>query len=227
MKFEIFYLPLSAFFFVLHIVFENLSSFVRFNLAGHGWHMRGINYSNICAIISRGFVALYGVLIAVVVENGYSSFGEYCITFIFVMIVSSFLSFLFSRITLKIKLNIEPKRLLDFTFSKFSCNERSVAGVSIGWFMSAFVGVQFVTMLIAYGLSFSFFDYRLIIISFVPVASMVGTLVTVVLLEPRLSRIVDNDREKAFSVSSAFLRARSFSFVIASGLFLMLWVLFK
>lgn len=179
--------------------------------------MRGVNYANICAIISRGFVAMYGMLIAIVVEAQLISVDVYCVIFALILVAASALSLALSNMVLDKGSEKNPQRLSDFSLRLRTSREPKVA---ISALLSIFVGLQFISVVVAYAFCFGYPQYRLIIISIVPVVSMLGTTVTVVLLEPRLSRIVDSEQGAAFSVASAFLRARSLSFLVgAIGLF--------
>lgn len=214
------YLSGCGFLFLLHLLCENLASFVRYGFAGIGMHMQGVAISNYFGIASRGFVALYGVVAASLVEGGYGS-GEFYVIFLCIALALGSVSALLLS---KMRISIEGSdvcgvsflygwRRIYISWMGFKYNGDKRWGVKLIY--SAFVGLQFAGVVVAYGACFYFPDSRLLIISFVPMVSMMGTLVTVVFVEPRLAKFVDESNDVAHEVSQAFMRARAFSFTLS------------
>lgn len=216
---------IAATFFFMHLVFETLASFVKYNFSSHGRHMQGVSLSNIFAIISRGFVALYGALLALVVEGGYSDATGYAIIFSVMLIVGAVFSFFFSK--LKILGNVfgdngvRWRDVISRPRGFFGLNdvdsEVRIRGVS-----AIMLGAQFIAVVVAYGLCFIYPSNRLFIISLVPIVSMVGTLVQILLVEPRLASMVDRAGHTGCSASGEFLRARAISFLCCGVILLVM-----
>lgn len=208
-------ISLSALFFFLHLVFETLASFIKYNYAALGRHMTGLSISNIFAIVSRGCVALFGVCIAIIIEKNLLNINVYGLVFGVVLTFAAVFSLVLSgkRIEYNNFIINEDKFWLRFLKFKsvLSPNTHRMKR-PINKLISLLLGIQFVAIIIAYGMCFVLIDYRLLIISMVPVASMIGTFVTFIIVEPRLAGIIDLDRSQAYSVSREFLRARAVSF---------------
>ncbi|MQY52757.1 hypothetical protein [Rhodocyclus gracilis] len=222
---QIILLALAALLFLSHLLCETLASFVRYNFAGIGRHMQGVAVSNYFGIASRGFVAAYGVLASLIVERHYPLGWQYVLALSLTLICGGLASLLLSRINVSINATVPGKKIafqhgagmLYFYFERFFCYR-----VKIAWVSSVFVGVQFAAIVVAYGLCFYFPNNRLFIISLVPVIGMLGTLVTVVFVEPKLARIVDEDNSLAHAVSQEFMRARAISFFFSAAILVFL-----
>ena len=93
--------------------------------------------------------------------------------------------------------------------------------------MSVFIGIQFTAIVIAYALCFKYKEFRLLFISLIPVFSMIGTLITVLLVEPKFAKHIDIDRESGHAIVSVYLYARAISFCVSAGLLLLLWIFIK
>lgn len=220
----------AAFFFLFHLICETISSFVKYNFAGLGRHMQGVSIANIFAIVSRGFVAIYGLLVAYIIERGISTGFVYGFMLSVALLIGSCVSYYFSRITLagcdSLK-TIQSWWGLALNPGALKTKKTTILDIHINGFLSLLLGLQFVAIVIAYGLCFSFPQNRLLIISLVPVISMIGTMATVVLVEPRLANIVDSSSNSGYAVSQEFMRARAISFAFSFLILLFLTVFFE
>jgi hypothetical protein len=217
--------------FFLHLIFETLATFVKYNFSSLGRHMVGISVSNILAMISRGLVALFGIAMAIVIESGVSDIDVYVVLFS----VSSALAAAASLALSNLKIfEAASSRLggtgdADSTWSRLKLgnnNEKSL--VPIRGLVAVALGTQFVSIVIAYGVCFVLPERRLFVISLVPLISALGALVTILWVEPRLARMIDDDNRKGYAASREFLRARAVSFLFSSGLLILLpWVVPK
>lgn len=217
----------AALCFLLHLICETISSFVKYNFAGLGRHMQGVSLANIFAIVSRGFVAVYGLLVAYIIERSIASGWIYGAMLSVTLLIGAGVSFWFSRITLAGCDSLRTVRSWwKVVSSRGGLNAKSNGDrhVHINGFVSLLLGVQFVAIVIAYGLCFRFPQHRLLIISLVPVISMIGTLATVVWVEPRLATIIDSSSNAGYVVSQEFMRARSISFAFSFIVLLILTV---
>lgn len=220
----------AAFFFLFHLICETITSFVKYNFAGLGRHMQGVSLSNIFAIASRGFVAIYGLLVAYIVERHISTGWVYSAMLSIALLIGAGISFWFSRITLSGCNSLRSIRSWWDVVSNpgaLYANNNEAQAVHINGFLSLLLGVQFVAIVIAYGLCFRFPKDRLFIISLVPVISMVGTMATVVLVEPRLAKIIDSSSNTGYAVSREFMKARSISFAFSSIVLLIITIVFE
>lgn len=220
----------SATLFFLHLLFETLGSFVKYNLSSHGRQMTGVSWANILAIVSRGFVALFGVFVAALVEAGSIQIGVYSLVFSFVLILAGSISIFLSRrkISEKGLLAIESKKLSFFInpIDVLICNDNRLSQ-PVNGVVAVLMGTQFVAILIAYGLCFLFPERRLLVISMVPVVSMLGTMITFVIVEPAFARLIDQDNQKGYAVSREFLKARATSFFASAALFFSMAIFFS
>lgn len=227
---EYFIVAGAALCFLFHLICETISSFVKYNFAGLGRHMQGVSIANIFAIASRGFVAIYGLLVAYIIERSISTGWVYSVMLSVALLIGAGVSFWFSRITLAGCDSLRTIRSWwEVVSSPGALNARKNLdrGVHINGFLSLLLGVQFVAIVIAYGLCFRFPEHRLLIISLVPVISMIGTLATVVFVEPRLANIIDSSSNAGYAVSQEFMRARSISFAFSFIVLLLLTVAFE
>ena len=183
--------------------------------------MLGISLSNIFAIASRGFVALYGISIAVVIEKSFADVQIYGYVFSVILLLGSAFSLLLANRKIS-RSSIDnltqatqplPQRLRTL----LSANDAKCA-VPVRGIVAIMLGTQFIAVVIAYGLCFSLPQYRLLIISFVPLVSMMGTLITILWVEPKLARMIDANNETGYSAAREFLRARSLSFLFCAVL---------
>lgn len=216
----------SACFFV-HLLLENISTFIRYNLAGLNKHMQGAAIANFFAIASRGSVAAYGLFVAYVIENGALDGLIYGVIMAIPLFLGAVTSHLLSRMSVidfeKLKNYKEFRyayecRVIDL--SKSDKNE-----IKIKKIISLFVGFQFISVVLAYSLCFEYAEQRLLIISFVPILSMIGTIVSVVFIEPKLAKAIDNNFKMASAVSQEYMRARTASFMFSFFLLLMITLL--
>ena len=203
----------AAIFFFLHLVCENTSSFAKYNFASIGKHMQGVSLANIFAVFSRGFVALYGLSIAYVIEKQNINIEIYSFYLSAALLGGACFSFFLSKISLN-KLNSSIKsNARNFILYNKVFDENLYKNIKINGLLRFFIGVQFIAIVIAYGICFKFPNNRLFIISLVPVISMLGTIVTVMLVEPRLARFIDSSSDYGCMVSREFMRARALSFL--------------
>lgn len=205
--------------FFLHLISETLASFIKYNFSSIGKHMQGVSFSNIFGIASRGFISLYGVVAAVVIEKKYSDVFSYSLVMSMVLFFSSYISYFYSNKKISRKSINETKKnislISDVFFKKLDKNDTESA-VKIKGVVSVFLGVQFVAIVVAYGFCFLMPDRRLFIISLVPLVGMLGTMATVVLVEPRLAIMIDMENSTGFAASKEFLRARAISFAFSA-----------
>ncbi|MGB4674559.1 MAG: hypothetical protein WBH99_11560 [Azovibrio sp.] len=222
-------LAAAAVFFLLHLVSETIASFIKYNFSSLGRHMLGISLSNIFAIASRGFVALYGISIAVVIEKSFADIQIYGYVFSFVLILGAGFSLLLANLKLSkaaFEDLIQGKLPLHQRFrTAFSANDTTCL-IPVRGVAALMLGTQFIAVVIAYGLCFYLPQNRLLIISFVPLVSMMGTLVTILWVEPRLASMIDADNVTGYSAAREFLRARALSFSFCAALLLMMpWLM--
>ncbi|OYU17898.1 MAG: hypothetical protein CFE34_13400, partial [Rhodobacteraceae bacterium PARR1] len=160
-------------------------------------------------IASRIFITAFGVVAAYLVESGRDVATPYIAMISAILLVATLASvalsgreigdtggpwFRFPPIRLPVVENLPPIRSYEaFLF-----------------------GIQFVVLAAAYGISFKFPTYRLTIVSAVPIVTMLGTLVTVVVIEPRYAKIIDKTPLAAIAITRMFLRARASSFLFSS-----------
>lgn len=183
--------------------------------------MQGANYSNILAILSRGFIALYGLLVAVMIEKLNNNINVYIICMIFSFLISASISLYFSKIKL---ITYEIKNIRIF---KYKTSNEIFYKHKLSFLMSIFIGIQFTAIVVAYALCFKYKEFRLLIISLIPVFSMIGTLVTVLLVEPKFAKHIDVNRESGHVIASVYLYARAISFSVSAGLLFLLWIFIK
>jgi len=216
----------AALFFLLHLMCETISSFVKYNFVGLGRHMQGISIANMFAILSRGFIAIYGLLVAYIVESGISNGWVYGLTLSLSLLIGSGFSLWFSKIkVLDYDLIWTKQGLWQILItSSLRVIENGSKAIRINKILSLLLGMQFVAVVIAYGLCFKFTQHRLLIISLVPVIGMIGTMVTVMFVEPRLASIIDKLPNAGYAVSQEFLYARAISFFFSAFALLILTI---
>lgn len=208
-------LPAAALFFFLHLLCETIATFIKYNFSSLGRHMLGISLANIFGISSRGFVALYGIIISIVIEKNISSIQVYVYVYFAVLLLGAGFSLVLANIKITdsfiggISHNELP--LLKQLKMAFGTNNSKCA-IPVRGITAILLGIQFVSVVIAYGLCFSLPHSRLLIISFVPLVSMLGTLIAILWVEPRLARMIDADNATGYAAAREFLRARAISF---------------
>jgi len=213
------YTIVAVLFFLLHLVFETLASFIKYNFSSLGKHMIGVSFSNILAIVSRGCVAIFGVSIAVVIEGNLSDVVSYNYLFSFVLLLGALFSLFLSKIMIVKKsyeLNSVKLIFLLRNIKKFVAVNNSESVIYLNKFVSIMMGTQFIAVVIAYGLCFVLPKHRLIITSLIPLVSMLGTMVTIFFVEPMLARLIDLDNKMGYVASKEFLRARALSFAFSA-----------
>jgi len=179
--------------------------------------MQGAALGNFFAIASRGFVAAYGLVIAYVIENGTINIIMYGGIMSMALFAGAIVSYVFSTLTIIDYEKIKSYKEFNNGYRRESIelSEANSSKIKINKFMSLFVGVQFISVVMAYSLCIKYVEYRLIIISFVPIVSMIGTIISVVFIEPNLAKAVDNDVKMASAVSQEYMRARAASFMFS------------
>jgi len=216
-----FLLTAGATFFLLHLCSETVATFLKYNYASLGRHMLGVSISNIFAMLSRGFVALYGVTTSIIIERELSD----VYTYVYVFAVASALGAALSLALANLKIERPTLSTGEISIisvfasprSSLSLN-RDVSTVPVRGMAAVFLGTQFLSIVLAYGLCFLAPQHRLLIISLVPLISTVGALVTILWAEPRLARMVDADNATGYAASREFLRARASSFMLCAVL---------
>jgi hypothetical protein len=220
-----FYLYISAVFFLLHIIFETLASFIKYNFSSLGRHMTGISLSNIMAVLSRGCVAIFGIGIAFVIEKSLSNIETYSYLFSIILTAGAMFScYLSKRKITEQNHEMIPKKsfFLKYKLTNNTSESSESSEISLSKFVAVLMGTQFIAVVVAYGLCFSLPDHRLIIISSVPLASMLGTMITIFYVEPVLARIIDKNNNMGYTASSTFLRARALSFTFSALIILII-----
>lgn len=213
------YIIIAVLFFLLHLVFETLASFVKYNFSSLGKHMIGVSFSNIIAIVSRGCVAIFGVSIAIVIEKNLSDIVSYNYIFSFALFLGALFSLFLSKIIIvkqSYELNSEKLIFILRNVKKFIAVNNSESVICLNKFVSVMMGTQFIAVVIAYGLCFVLPKHRLLITSLIPLVSMLGTMVTIFLVEPMLARLIDLDNKMGYVASKEFLRARALSFTFSA-----------
>jgi hypothetical protein len=206
--------------FLLHLTAETLSTFVKYNFSSLRRQMTGVSYSNIIALASRGFIAVYGVLVSMVIERNLADIYFYAIVFAVVCLLGAGVSFVLSGLKFvgySRADSVDGRSCATRRFcSGFEVNDHRSA-VRIHGLTAIAIGTQFLSVVVAYGMCFAWPDNRLFIISLVPVFSTIGSLVTFVWVEPRLAKMVDEDNLSGYAASREFLRARALSFVACAA----------
>ena len=203
---------------------ENISIFCKYNYAGLSKQMQGAVVGNYFAVTSRVFISLYAVFIAYLIEANSLQANFYAFSLAISILVACLFSFFLSKIRLTHKL----------TYSRFGSFHKIIfykpdelhSIPSVSFIIMIFVGVQFIASSFAYILCLNFPANRLFIISLAPVASMVGTLISITLVEPKYARCIDQKHETSFGISSAYLLGRCLSFLVCTTLFLVFVVLY-
>lgn len=218
----------AAALFFLHLVSETLAIFVKYNFSSLGRHMTGVSLSNMIATLSRGFVALFGVCIAIVIESGSSGIVPYVSMFAAASLLGSICSLMLSKVKIRPEFIDDSGgvRWIEFRRATSMLSEnRDESSVMVRGVTAIALGTQFVSTVIAYGVCFLIPERRLLIISLVPFVSTVGSLVAIVWVEPRLAMMIDGDNAKGYAASREFLRARAASFAFCAMLLLALpWI---
>lgn len=206
------YLYLPAIFVLLlgHLVCELLTIFFRYNYAALSRHMAGAAMANYFAIASRGFVSLYAILVAYLIEKLSISLIGYVGSVSMALILAGVFSVFLSRRMLR----AEDEKIVLAVF-----DGRNAAVPSINFLLMLVLGMQFVAMSLAYALCMVFAENRLLIISIAPALSMLGTVAAAVFIEPKFAKYVDLNSEHGYGVSSKYLMARAISFYIAAFAF--------
>lgn len=187
--------------------------------------MLGISLSNIFAITSRGFVALYGISIAIVIERSFADIKIYGYVFSFILLLGSAFSLLLANLKISkssLENFIKPTQPLTQRLRTALSANDAKCKIPVRGITAIMLGTQFIAVVIAYGLCFSLPQHRLLIISFVPLVSMLGTLITILWVEPRLARMIDADNSTGYAAAREFLRARAISFVFCAALLQMI-----
>lgn len=207
-----FYFYLLAIFLLFsgHLFCELLTIFFRYNYAALSRHMAGAAVANYFAIASRGFVSLYAILVAYLIEKLSISLVGYVSSVSMALVLAGASSVFLSRRMLK----REGEKMVLSVF-----DERNVAVPSINFLLMLVLAMQFVAMSLAYALCMVFAESRLLIISIAPAFSMLGTVAAAVFIEPKFAKCVDLKPEYAYDVSSKYLMARAISFYISAFAF--------
>lgn len=208
------------FLFVGHLACELLAIFFRYNYAALSKHMAGAAMANYFAIAARGFVGLYAILVAYLIEKKILGFVAYtlCISasLTSVAIFSSILSN-------KMLVNLSSKKIAIAEHKRFEKQEYLNRGLPrINIFLIFFLGIQFVATSLAYALCMIFVENRLLIISIAPTISMLGTAAAAIFIEPKFAVHVDKDPKYGVDVSSKYLEARSISLFLSALIFFLL-----
>jgi hypothetical protein len=218
-------LMVAAVFFLLHLLSETVATFVKYNFSSLGRHMLGVSISNIFAMVSRGFVALFGVIVSIIIERQLSD----VYTYVYIFAAASALGALFSFALANLKIERSAGSGDDVTIMSIFLQPRAslspnhhTSPVPIRGMTAVFLGSQFLSIVIAYGFCFLAPQHRLLIISLVPLVSTVGALITILWVEPRLARMVDADNSTGYAASREFLRARASSFMLGAFMLVVL-----
>lgn len=198
-------------FFLVYLFLEALGIFVRYNYSAAGSAMLGANYSSIVSIISRGFFVIYSLLMAAAIEGHWFDARVYVWCFAATLLLGALLTLFFSGR----ELSIEPGRL---RIRKL--RELGDAGCEINPFLGMFLGAQFASSAFIFMFCVFFPENRLILISLTPVFSMLGSAVSLVMVEPGLARAVDANALAGYAASANYLRVRAWSYVLMAILML-------
>lgn len=208
-------LEITTIFLLLHLVCEVMTTYVRYNYAAHKKQMKGANIANYFAVSSRAFITLYALGISYQIEKNSLNSSKYLL----ISAVAFFLSAVFSWYLVgKTIQTIETNFIHSILTSKKSTKSVNLINIKISSVLSIFIGIQFVSMIFAFAACLSYPNYRLSIISMTPVLNMLGTLATVVLVEPKLAFAVDNDSNLGFDAARIFSQARVLSFSFSAFL---------
>jgi hypothetical protein len=209
--------------FLGHLVCELLTIFSRYNYAALSKHMAGAAVANYFAIASRGFVSLYAILVAYLVERLELNLTAYSLCVSFALVVAGVFSIVLSK---SILLMQGGKTILLHQNRRGNLHvDYSDEAPAINFLLVLVLGVQFVAMSLAYALCMVFTENRLLIISIAPALSMLGTVAAAVFIEPRFAKYVDRVPAHGYGVSSRYLTARAISFFLSALAFSTLTVL--
>lgn len=201
-------------FFLVYLFLEAVGIFVRYNYSAAGSAMLGANYSSIVSIISRGFFVIYSLLMAAAIEGHWFDARVYVCCFAATLLLGALLTLFFSGRELVISEGRLPRivrlRELDVT----SCEINPLLGI--------FLGAQFASSAFIFMFCVFFPENRLILISLTPVFSMLGSVVSLVLVEPGLARAVDASPVAGYAASANYLRVRAWSYVLMAAVMLAL-----
>lgn len=213
----VYLLILASMCFLIHLVLENISTFIRYNLAGLNKHMQGAAIANFFAIASRASVAAYGLLIAYVIENSTLNGLVYGGIMAVPLFLGAIISYLLSNVSVVDFEKLKKYKEFRGAYVRGAIDLSKSDGnkIKINKIMSLFVGVQFISVVLAYSLCFEYTEQRLLIISFVPILSMFGTIVSVAFVEPKLAKAIDNNFKMGAAVSQEYMRARAASFMVS------------
>jgi hypothetical protein len=210
-------LYIAAIAYVLHLFFEAMTIFVKYNFAANQQPMKGANVANILAILSRGFIATYGIIISINIESKINEINKFYYLMIMALIISGIISITLSKFKLNLKGAIDLNLFTIVNSKNYSRINKS-NDLKIPKIQALFIGLQFVSVVFIFALCYIFYENRLTLISLTPLVSMAGALVTVLIVEARLASIVDKDARTAYEVSSCYLIARSASFFLAAAI---------
>jgi len=199
----------SGFLFFAHLLSELFTIFFRYGYAAKGEFMQGMVIANYFGIASRIFITAFGVVAAYLVESGRDVATPYIAMICAILLAATAASLVLSA------REVGPTGQGWFNFPAIRL-EKALDLPKIRPYEAFLFGVQFVVLAAAYGISFKFPKYRLTIVSAVPIVTMLGTLITVVVIEPRYAKIIDKNPSSATAITRMFLRARAVSFLFSS-----------
>jgi hypothetical protein len=201
-------LLVASLLFMLHLICENMVIFTKYHYASNRSFMKGMVVSHYFAIASRLFVSTFGIFIALIIEKGNPHENIYAILIGCAIAIASALSLTMSHFMID---DLGKIKKIDSSSSIVKIEKLP----KIKSYESLLFGSQFAATSIAYALSFKFPDYRLTIISCVPFMTMLGTLVSGILIEPRYAEIIDRNPNIAINVCQMMLRARAKSYTLS------------
>jgi hypothetical protein len=209
----------SALFLALffHLVFELYAVYTKYSLSAIDKAMLGHAASNIIALISRGFLAVYGIIVSFLIESSRITYHNYIIIAILSYTFATLLAFYLQQYNLgdenklvKIK---NMRRTLILVFSRYSKNESKFKKM-IDYKIYPFIGLQFLVIVLAYAAAIKYPGNRLTFVAAVPLFTMVGSLISVAYVDSKYAILTQNDTFKIQSIlkESIIQRCAAFSF---------------
>lgn len=173
--------------------------------------MVGINRSSIISIISRGFFSLFSLGTAMKIESKTLDINFFLICYFVILLFGAIISFAMSK-------------LYYAQGHYYLYKKDTLKSLEIPALLSIFIGLQFSATIFAYIIIITYPESRLTIISLVPAFSLIGTLATIVVVEPKFAKQVDLAKENGYLCSKELLKARAASFIFSASILLFIHI---
>lgn len=221
-------LVLMVVFLVAHLTSETLVVFYKYTFVFLKRPMQGLNFSNFYAIVSRGFIAVYIMVVSLMIEQSLLKFNHYIIVVFLALITSAATTWMISRYEIyggEADYGFSLKNV--FRIKSSWIRQRPEAGRSSLMLISLVSGIQFLAVVIALGFGILFYEYRLTIMAFSPILGMFFTWVSLIMVEANLASKIDNGSITAVEGMQSYLLARAYSYVIVAAVVLICGVIYR